>query len=74
MIAKKKKEGRPLQETQGMKLWRKQFEKMSLGDHDEKLKALGLDDEDIEEFNEDFSKGANKKKLIDEVAEEAGEK
>ncbi|MFH1256370.1 MAG: hypothetical protein V1494_03690 [Candidatus Diapherotrites archaeon] len=70
MALKRKKEGRALGETADMKNWRKQFEKMSIDEHDEKLRLLGLDDEDIEEFNEDFSKGGSKKKLIDLVAEE----
>lgn len=63
----RKKEGHPLKETSEMRLWRQEFEKMSLKEHDEKLKSLGLDDEDIEEFNEDFSGDPKKKKKEDDA-------
>ncbi|KKW30888.1 MAG: hypothetical protein UY74_C0030G0026, partial [Candidatus Kaiserbacteria bacterium GW2011_GWC2_52_8b] len=43
----KKKEGRPLPDTQDMKLWRREFEEMSLDEHHNKLKSLGLSDEDL---------------------------
>lgn len=58
----RKKEGRPLPETADMKMWREEFKQMSLEDHDRVLKNLGLDDEDIEEFNEAEKSG---KKLED---------
>ena len=44
-------------DTQDMKLWREEFEEMSLDEHHTKLKALGLSDEDLKEFDEDL-KGA----------------
>lgn len=53
-MLKRKKEGRPLPMTADMKAWEKDFEKMSLDDHADKLRSLGLDDEDLEEFKEAF--------------------
>ena len=58
----RKKEGRPLPETADMKIWKEEFSQMSLEDHDRVLKNLGLDDEDIAEFNEAEKSG---KKLED---------
>lgn len=52
----KVKEGKPLPDTPEMKLWREEFESMSLTEHDKKLERLGLDKEDIEEFNKEFKK------------------
>lgn len=43
-------EGAKMKETADMVAWRKEFEKMKTDDHKEKLKELGLDDEDLEEF------------------------
>jgi hypothetical protein len=43
-------EGAKLKETADMIAWRKEFEKLSTDDHISKLSALGLDDEDMEEF------------------------
>lgn len=57
----KKKEGRPLPDTQDMKLWRREFEEMSLDEHHNKLKSLGLSDEDLREFDEDFKGNTSKK-------------
>lgn len=62
MLGRKKAEGRPLPETADMKMWREEFKQMSLEDHDKVLKNLGLDDEDIAEFNEAETSG---KKLED---------
>ncbi|MBN2127549.1 MAG: hypothetical protein JW703_04115 [Candidatus Diapherotrites archaeon] len=56
MPLKRKKEGRPLPEKPEDKLWRAEFEKMSLEEHNNKLRELGLDEEDIEEFDETFEK------------------
>ena len=50
----KKKEGKPLPDTQDMKIWREEFDEMSLEEHHNKLKALGLSDEDVKEFDEDL--------------------
>jgi len=44
-------EGAKLKETADMVAWRKEFEKMKLEDHKSKLKELGLDDEDLSEFD-----------------------
>lgn len=49
----RRKEGHPLKDTADMQAWRKEFDKLSLGDHEEKLRSLGLDEEDIEEFKKD---------------------
>lgn len=46
------REGRPLPDTQEMKLWRKSYSSMSFEDHEEKLRSLGLDDNDLAEFKE----------------------
>ena len=59
----RRREGHALKETEDMRLWKKEFEKISLKEHDEKLKSLGLDDEDIEEFNEEFTGGGKKKEI-----------
>ncbi|MAG18267.1 MAG: hypothetical protein CL944_02215 [Candidatus Diapherotrites archaeon] len=53
-MIKKKKEGKPLPVTADMKIWKEDFDQMSIEEHDKILKNLGLDDEDIDEFNEDF--------------------
>jgi hypothetical protein len=52
MIAKRR-EGHPLKDTVDMQLWLKEFEKLSISDHEEKLRGLGLDKEDIEEFKKE---------------------
>jgi hypothetical protein len=65
MVLKKRKEGKPLKEKPEDKIWREEFEKMSLEEHNQKLRELGLDDEDIEEFDESFQdelKSKQKKK------------
>ncbi|PIN85518.1 MAG: hypothetical protein COV47_01720 [Candidatus Diapherotrites archaeon CG11_big_fil_rev_8_21_14_0_20_37_9] len=64
MLSKKKKEGKPLPDTQDMKIWREEFDAMDITEHNNKLKSLGLDDEDIEEFDavlETHKKGENVK-------------
>jgi len=43
-------EGAKMKETADMVAWKKEFEKMKTDDHKAKLKELGLDDEDLEEF------------------------
>lgn len=58
-------EGAKLKDTADMVAWRKEFEKMKTEDHKNKLKELGLDDEDLEEF-EALEKG--EKNLEDELA------
>ena len=44
-------EGAKMKETADMVMWRKEFEKMKVEDHKSKLKELGLDDEDLAEFD-----------------------
>ena len=53
-MLRKKKEGHPLPKTAEMTAWEKEFGKMSLSEHEEKLRSLGLGDEDLEEFKEAF--------------------
>lgn len=43
-------EGARLRDTADMIAWRKEFEKMKTEDHKNKLRELGLDDDDLEEF------------------------
>jgi len=63
MIARKR-EGHPLPETEDMKIWREEFNQMTLEDHDKILKNLGLDEEDIEEFNESVKSGKKVEELL----------
>ena len=44
-----------------MKAWREEFSKLSPDEHGEKLRSLGLDEEDIEEFNETLKQGKKEK-------------
>ncbi len=62
MPIKKKREGKPLPEKPEDKIWREEFNKLTLDDHNAKLRSLGLDDEDIEEFDEVFQEDFKKKK------------
>jgi len=43
-------EGAKMKETADMVIWKKDFEKMKIEDHKSKLKELGLDDEDLNDF------------------------
>jgi len=43
-------EGAKMKETADMVAWNKEFQKMKTEDHLSKLKELGLDDEDLDEF------------------------
>lgn len=49
---KKPAEGERLPETPDMIAWKKEFEEMDLEAHKAKLKSLGLDDEELAEFEE----------------------
>jgi hypothetical protein len=49
---KKPKEGERLPDTPDMLAWKKEFEELDLDAHKAKLKALGLDDEELAEFEE----------------------
>ncbi|MFH1586724.1 MAG: hypothetical protein ABID38_02615 [Candidatus Diapherotrites archaeon] len=60
-IGGRKKEGRPLPEKPEDKIWREEFDQMTVEDHNEKLKGLGLEEEDIEEFDEVFYGEADEK-------------
>ncbi|MEM4326801.1 MAG: hypothetical protein QXZ13_01365 [Candidatus Diapherotrites archaeon] len=64
MLGRKRGEGRPLPDTEDMKIWREEFNQMSLEDHDRILKNLGLDEEDIKEFNEAAKKGKKAEDLL----------
>ena len=57
-----------MKETADMVMWRKEFENMKTEEHLEKLKALGLDEEDLEEFQQ-MEKGVPLEKEI--LGEEA---
>lgn len=61
-MMRKKREGHSLPKTPEMVAWEKEFQKMSLEDHDEKLRSLGLAEEDIAEFNDSFKKLKQNKK------------
>ncbi len=50
----RKKEGRPLPVKAEDKIWKEEFDQMTEEDHNKKLKGLGLEEEDIEEFDEVF--------------------
>jgi len=58
----KKKEGKPLPMTEDMKIWQEEFNKLTIEENDKILKTLGLDDEDIEDFNEGFEEKKPTKK------------
>jgi len=60
MAAANKRKGKPIPEKPEDVFWRKEFDKITLKEHDSKLAQLGLGDEDIEEFNKKF--GHKKKK------------
>ena len=47
---KKPDEGKRLPDTPDMVAWRKEFEEMDTKEHLARLKALGLDKEELEEF------------------------
>jgi hypothetical protein len=57
-------EGAKLKETPDMVAWRKEFEQMKEADHLAKMKELGLDDEDLEEFKEMRSGKSLEEELI----------
>jgi len=58
----RKKEGKPLNESPEMKIWRKEYDEMSVEDHHAKLRELGLGDEDMEEFDEILTQEKKAKK------------
>jgi hypothetical protein len=56
MPLRKVREGKPLPDTEEMKVWRKQYMEMSFEEHKAKLMELGLSEEEIEEFREVWMK------------------
>ncbi len=67
MLGRKKGEGHPIQEKVEDKAWTQWFQGLSMEDHDRKLRELGLDEEDVEEFNETFdAKKAQQKPKTEE--------
>lgn len=50
--SRKPPEGKKLPDTPDMKAWREEFDAMTKEEHLAKLKALGLDDEELAEFEE----------------------
>lgn len=62
MIGRMKKEGKPLKEKAEDKIWKEEFAKMTLDEHNNKLRELGLEDEDLKEFDEKFASLPKKKK------------
>ena len=63
-------EGAKMKETADMVAWKKEFSKMKTEDHLSKLKELGLDEEDLDEFKA-LEKG--EKTLEDELGPPAEE-
>ena len=59
-------EGARMKETADMLAWRKEFEEMKTEDHLAKMKELGLDDEDMEEFKEMRAGKSIEKELLGE--------
>lgn len=69
MIGRKKKEGHPIAEKPEDRAWREWFSKLSLDEHNKKLRDLGLDEEDLKEFDDKFTGGSERGQT--EVLEEA---
>ncbi len=67
---KKPVEGKKLADTPDMVAWRQEFEEMDLAAHKARLKQLGLDDEELAEFEEMETKGIA---LEDELVHEGPE-
>lgn len=64
-------EGTKMKETADMIAWRKEFERMKTEDHLAKMKELGLDEEDLDEFKE-MQKGKSLEgELLGETADES---
>ena len=61
MRSAKKKEGKPIPVKPEDKIWLEEFKQMTPEDHHKKLEQLGLDDEDLEEFDEQFNGGKGSK-------------
>lgn len=63
-------EGARLKETADMVAWRKEFEQMKTEDHLAKMKELGLDEDDLEEFKEMQSGKPLESELLGDSADE----
>jgi len=68
---KKPEEGKRLPDSADMVAWRKEFEEMDINAHKARLKSLGLDDEEIAEFEEMEKEGVP---LEEELLHEGPEK
>lgn len=53
-MVRKRQDGYPLPKTPEIIAWEKEFSKLSLKDHEQKLKELGLDGGLLEEFRGHF--------------------
>ncbi len=71
---RKPPEGARLPDSADMKAWREEFDEMKTDDHLAKLKALGLDEEDLEEFKEMEEKGVPLEQEILQEDPAVGEK
>lgn len=56
-----KKEGKPLPETEEMKIWKEEYSEMPLEEHHKRLQQLGLGADDLAEFDKAFQ-GEKRKK------------
>ena len=56
-----KKEGKPLPETEEMKVWKEEYNEMSVEEHHKKLQMLGLGKEEMAEFDKALSEEKKKK-------------
>jgi hypothetical protein len=69
-ILKKPKSGERMPDTPDMVAWRKEFEEIDLDTHKKMLKSLGLDDEELEEFEEMEKEGIPlERELLNEETE-----
>jgi hypothetical protein len=70
-ILKKPSDGERMPDTPDMIAWRKEFEEIDLDTHKKMLRSLGLDDEELEEFEEMEKKGIPlEEELLSEKQEE----
>jgi hypothetical protein len=59
-------EGAKMRDTPDMQAWRKEFEQMKPEEHLAKMKELGLDEEDLDEFKEMQSGKGLEEELLEE--------
>jgi hypothetical protein len=67
-------EGAKLPDTPDMVAWRKEFEEMDIDTHLKKLKELGLDDEDLEDFKESSQEVLPKQKKVKKLTKKLTKK